>query len=95
MSLADASLSAFVKSTMLQLSSVRQPRASDPKLAGLQAEGKELLRKKLIGKHVRSFVASLVFFLLTERPFRFTYLSTMSRPRRETTRLVTVPLSRQ
>lgn len=27
-------------------------RPTDPKLAGLQAEGKELLRKKLIGKTV-------------------------------------------
>ncbi|KAL8292267.1 hypothetical protein RQP46_001733 [Phenoliferia psychrophenolica] len=40
----------------LQLSSVRQPRASDPRLAGLQAEGKELLRKKLIGKHVHVLI---------------------------------------
>lgn len=37
----------------LQLSSIRQPRPSDPKLAGLQVEGKEILRKKLIGKSVR------------------------------------------
>lgn len=29
-------------------------RPTDPRLAGLQAEGKELLRKKLIGKPVRS-----------------------------------------
>ena len=36
----------------IQLASVRQPRPSDPKLAGLQIEGKELLRKKLIGKPV-------------------------------------------
>ncbi|GAA5875888.1 hypothetical protein JCM3774_001113 [Rhodotorula dairenensis] len=36
----------------VQLASVRQPRPSDPKVAGLQAEGKELLRKRLIGKTV-------------------------------------------
>lgn len=36
----------------VQLASVRQPRPSDPKLAGLQLEGKELLRKRLIGKTV-------------------------------------------
>ncbi|KAI5475177.1 transcription factor (Snd1/p100) [Pseudohyphozyma bogoriensis] len=36
----------------IQLASVRQPKPTDPKLAGLQAEGKELLRKKLIGKSV-------------------------------------------
>jgi staphylococcal nuclease domain-containing protein 1 len=36
----------------IQLASVRQIRVSDPKLAGLQVEGKELLRKKLIGKLV-------------------------------------------
>jgi staphylococcal nuclease domain-containing protein 1 len=38
----------------VQLASVRQPRPSDPKQAGLQAEAKEFLRKKLIGKPVRS-----------------------------------------
>lgn len=37
----------------IQLASVRQPRPSDPKLAGLQLEGKELLRKRLIGKTVQ------------------------------------------
>lgn len=37
----------------IQLASVRQPRPSDPRLAGLQIEGKELLRKKLIGKPVQ------------------------------------------
>ncbi|GAA6062972.1 hypothetical protein JCM10212_005731 [Sporobolomyces blumeae] len=36
----------------VQLSSVRQPRPTDPKMAGLQIEGKEFLRKKLIGKQV-------------------------------------------
>ncbi|BGP08133.1 hypothetical protein JCM10049v2_003979 [Rhodotorula toruloides] len=36
----------------VQLASVRQPRPSDAKLAGLQLEGKEMLRKKLIGKPV-------------------------------------------
>ncbi|BGP16324.1 hypothetical protein JCM10213_009173 [Rhodosporidiobolus nylandii] len=36
----------------IQLSSVRQPRPTDAKLAGLQMEGKEMLRKKLIGKPV-------------------------------------------
>ncbi|GAA5856749.1 hypothetical protein JCM8547_008820 [Rhodosporidiobolus lusitaniae] len=36
----------------VQLSSVRQPRPTDPKLAGLQLEGKEMLRKKLIGRPV-------------------------------------------
>ncbi|GAA5892084.1 hypothetical protein JCM5296_004053 [Sporobolomyces johnsonii] len=36
----------------IQLSSIRQPRPTDPRQAGLQLEGKELLRKKLIGKPV-------------------------------------------
>jgi staphylococcal nuclease domain-containing protein 1 len=36
----------------VQLSSIRQPRPSDPKQQGLQLEGKEFLRKKLIGKQV-------------------------------------------
>lgn len=36
----------------IQLASIRQPRPSDPAQAGLQADGKELLRKKLIGKPV-------------------------------------------
>ncbi|GAA5820185.1 hypothetical protein JCM11251_005517 [Rhodosporidiobolus azoricus] len=36
----------------IQLASVRQPRPTDPKLAGLQLEGKEMLRKKLVGKPV-------------------------------------------
>ncbi|KAM0752525.1 hypothetical protein T439DRAFT_324618 [Meredithblackwellia eburnea MCA 4105] len=40
----------------LQLSSVRQPKPTDPKLAGLQAEGKELLRKKLIGRTVHVLI---------------------------------------
>ncbi|KAK4054505.1 hypothetical protein OIV83_000999 [Microbotryomycetes sp. JL201] len=41
------------KERRIQLSSVRQPKPSDPRLAGLQAEGKELMRKKLIGKTVK------------------------------------------
>ncbi|BGP48403.1 hypothetical protein JCM10450v2_004276 [Rhodotorula kratochvilovae] len=36
----------------VQLASVRQPRPTDPKVAGLQMEGKEVLRKRLIGKPV-------------------------------------------
>lgn len=44
------------KEYRLQLSSVRQPKANDPKLGGLQAEGKELLRKKMIGKPVSVFI---------------------------------------
>lgn len=35
------------------LSSIRQPKPTDPKQAPFQAEAKEFLRKKLIGKHVR------------------------------------------
>lgn len=38
----------------LNLSSVRQPKPSDPKQAVWQAEAKEFLRKKLIGKRVRA-----------------------------------------
>lgn len=38
----------------LNLSSVRQPKPSDPKQAPWQAEAKEFLRKKLIGKRVRA-----------------------------------------
>ena len=37
----------------VNLSSIRQPKPSDPKQAPFQAEAKEFLRKKLIGKHVR------------------------------------------
>ncbi|KAI5300115.1 heat shock protein 90, partial [Ascosphaera pollenicola] len=37
----------------IQLSSVRQPKPSDPKQAPFVPEAKEYLRKKLIGKHVR------------------------------------------
>lgn len=37
----------------VSLSSVRQPKPTDPKQAPFQAEAKEFLRKKLIGKHVR------------------------------------------
>ncbi|KAF2264233.1 hypothetical protein CC78DRAFT_464157 [Lojkania enalia] len=37
----------------INLSSVRQPKPSDPKQAPWQAEAKEFLRKKLIGKHVK------------------------------------------
>ncbi|GAA6034124.1 hypothetical protein JCM8097_000707 [Rhodosporidiobolus ruineniae] len=40
------------KERRIQLASVRQPRPTDPKVAGLQLEGKEMLRKKLIGKPV-------------------------------------------
>ncbi|GAA5925886.1 uncharacterized protein JCM15063_005152 [Sporobolomyces koalae] len=36
----------------VQLASIRQPKPTDPKQAGLQQEGKEFLRKKLIGKQV-------------------------------------------
>lgn len=36
----------------LSLSSIRQPKPTDPKQAPFQAEAKEYLRKKLIGKHV-------------------------------------------
>ena len=35
------------------LSSIRQPKPSDPKQSPFQADAKEFLRKKLIGKHVR------------------------------------------
>lgn len=35
------------------LSSIRQPKPSDPKQGPFQADAKEFLRKKLIGKHVR------------------------------------------
>ncbi|EEH33108.1 hypothetical protein PAAG_04161 [Paracoccidioides lutzii Pb01] len=37
----------------ISLSSVRQPKPSDPKQAPFIAEAKEFLRKKLIGKHVK------------------------------------------
>ena len=37
----------------ISLSSIRQPKPSDPKQAPFQAEAKEFLRKRLIGKHVR------------------------------------------
>ena len=37
----------------INLSSVRQPKPSDPKQSPFQAEAKEFLRKKLIGKHVK------------------------------------------
>ncbi|KAI5310907.1 hypothetical protein KEM55_002374 [Ascosphaera atra] len=37
----------------INLSSVRQPRPSDPKQAPFAPEAKEFLRKKLIGKHVK------------------------------------------
>jgi staphylococcal nuclease domain-containing protein 1 len=37
----------------VSLSSVRQPKPSDPKQAPWGAEAKEFLRKKLIGKHVK------------------------------------------
>ena len=35
------------------LSSIRQPKPSDPKQGPFQADAKEFLRKRLIGKHVR------------------------------------------
>jgi staphylococcal nuclease domain-containing protein 1 len=38
----------------VSLSSIRQPKPSDPKQAPFGAEAKEFLRKKLIGKHVKS-----------------------------------------
>jgi staphylococcal nuclease domain-containing protein 1 len=37
----------------INLSSVRQPKPSDPKQAPWQAEAKEFLRKRAIGKHVK------------------------------------------
>ena len=37
----------------VSLSSIRQPKPSDPQQAPFQADAKELLRRKLIGKHVR------------------------------------------
>ncbi|OJD19353.1 hypothetical protein AJ78_00715 [Emergomyces pasteurianus Ep9510] len=37
----------------ISLSSVRQPKPSDPKQAPFVAEAKEFMRKKLIGKHVK------------------------------------------
>ena len=37
----------------MSLSSIRQPKPTDPKQAPFQAEAKEFLRRRLIGKHVR------------------------------------------
>ena len=37
----------------IALSSIRQPKPTDPKQSPFQAEAKEFLRKKLIGKHVK------------------------------------------
>lgn len=37
----------------VSLSSIRQPKPTDPKQAPFQADAKEFLRKKLIGKHVK------------------------------------------
>ena len=37
----------------INLSSIRQPKPSDPSQSPFQADAKEFLRKKLIGKHVR------------------------------------------
>ncbi|RMZ80515.1 hypothetical protein DV737_g2904, partial [Chaetothyriales sp. CBS 132003] len=37
----------------VNLASIRQPKASDPKQAPFAADAKEFLRKKLIGKHVK------------------------------------------
>lgn len=39
--------------TRASLSSIRQPKPTDPKQAPFQADAKEFLRKRLIGKHVR------------------------------------------
>lgn len=39
--------------TRASLSSIRQPKPTDPKQAPFQADAKEFLRKKVIGKHVR------------------------------------------
>lgn len=41
------------KERRINLSSVRQPKPSDPKQAPFGAEAKEFLRKRLIGKHVK------------------------------------------
>ncbi|KAK2748942.1 hypothetical protein FQN57_007225 [Myotisia sp. PD_48] len=41
------------KDKRISLSSVRQPKPSDPKQAPFAADAKEFLRKKLIGKHVK------------------------------------------
>ena len=38
------------------LASVRQPRATDSKLAGIRAEAQEFLRKRAIGKHVNVLI---------------------------------------
>lgn len=40
----------------VSLSSIRQPKPSDPQQAPFQADAKEFLRKKLIGKHVRVII---------------------------------------
>ncbi|KAL1303694.1 hypothetical protein AAFC00_007046 [Neodothiora populina] len=40
----------------VNLSSVRQPKPSDPKQAPFGAEAKEFLRKKLIGKHIKATI---------------------------------------
>ncbi|KAH9826566.1 putative transcription factor [Teratosphaeria destructans] len=37
----------------INLSSVRQPKSTDPKQSPFQAEAKEYLRKRIIGKHVK------------------------------------------
>lgn len=37
----------------ISLSSIRQPKPTDPKQAPFQADAKEFLRKRLIGKHVK------------------------------------------
>ncbi|MCJ1474012.1 hypothetical protein MMC13_002670 [Lambiella insularis] len=37
----------------VNLSSIRQPKPGDPKQAPFQAEAKEFLRKRLIGKHIK------------------------------------------
>lgn len=40
----------------INLSSVRQPKPTDPKQAPFSAEAKEFLRKRLIGKHVKAVI---------------------------------------
>ncbi|KAG0145579.1 hypothetical protein CROQUDRAFT_658503 [Cronartium quercuum f. sp. fusiforme G11] len=45
--------SGTVMERKVQLSSIRPPRPTDPKLGGLAAEARELLRRRLIGKQVQ------------------------------------------
>lgn len=44
----------------IQFSSTRQPKTADPKQAAWQAEAKEYLRKRIIGKTVRSLESQLI-----------------------------------